>query len=256
MHEISICKLVSVKEKAMKKTVLVVLFIIIGFFSGCRSNHPSSIIIDPEFNPNNITRILVTPVVSSISDGDDRHRMSEQTTQRVLWEHLSRMSDYVLISPQSFSFALVKANKTNEVKKFKNDWIEGKGADPELLKSLDKYLDIDVILIPEIYLWHKDEADYREYGASSVTQVGMRISLVSPLSGKILWEATDQNYLESLRTEGKRVLVQGAGGYDKRIEGISETGRDIYSAPPFENVLVKVVGAIMTAFPSRSMVRK
>ncbi len=240
----------------MKKTVLAVLFIIFCFFSGCRSNHPSSIIVDPEFNPNNIARILVTPVISSISDADDRHRMSEQTTQRILWEHLSRISEYVFLSPQSFSFALAKANKTSEVKKFKKDWIEGKGADPELLKSLDKYVNIDVILVPEIYLWHKDEADYREYGASSVTQVGMRISLVSPLSGKVLWEATDQNYLESIRTEGERVLVKGAGGFDKRIEGISETGRDIYSAPPFENVLVKVVGALVTAFPSHSMVRK
>jgi hypothetical protein len=248
--------LVLIKEKAMKKNIVAVLLIAVVFFSGCGSSHPSSIIVDPEFNPNDVTRILVTPVISCVSDADDRDRISERTTQRILWENLARMSDHVFLSQQSFYFALSKAKKTDEIKKFKTDWLKGKKADAELLKLIGKYLDIDMILVPEIYLWHKDQADYREQGASSVTQVGMTIYLVNPVSGKILWEASDQNYLEAMRTEGDRVLVQGTGGFDRRIEGISETGRDMYGAPPFEDVLTKVVGVLVRAFPSRSTVGK
>ncbi|MCD6379993.1 hypothetical protein J7M07_06065 [bacterium] len=240
----------------MEKNVVAALLIVVVFFFGCGITHPSSVIVDPEFNPNAVTRILVTPVISCVSETDDRDRLSELTTQRVLWENLNRMSDYVFLSQQNFYFALSKAKKTAEIKKFKRDWLEGKKAGAELLKLIGKYVDVDAILVPEIYLWHKDEADYREQGASSVTQVGMTIYLVNPLSGKILWEATDQDYLEAMRTEGDRVLVQGAGGFDRRIAGISETGVDMYGAPPFENVLTKVVGTLVKAFPFRSTVGK
>jgi len=256
MSEINLCVLGSAKEKAMKKTILTALLFIVVYISGCGSNHPSSIVVDPEFNPSSVTRILVTPVVSCVSNVDDRERLSERVTQRILWEHLNKISSYVFLSQQRFYFALAKAEKTDEIKKFKRDWLEKKETDIELLKLLGECDDIDMILVPEIYLWNKDEADYREQSAASVTQVGMTISLINPVSGKVLWEATDQNHLEALRTEGDRVLVQGAGGYDRRIEGVSAMGGDMYGAPPFEDVLVKVVGVLVRAFPSRSMVGK
>ncbi|MDZ7859600.1 MAG: hypothetical protein U5O15_02845 [Candidatus Krumholzibacteriota bacterium] len=240
----------------MKKIFLVVFLVIVMFFSGCGSNHPSNIIVDPEFNPNDVSRILVTPVISLISDNADRNRLSERMTQKMLWKRLSRISDYKFFSPQRFSFALRKVKKPVQFDEIKKGWVESKTIDAELLKLINDYVDADLFLIPEVYLWNKDEADYRESSAASLTEVGVSIYLVNPDSGKILWEATDQNFMEAMRTEGERVMVRGKGGFDRRIKGISPTGSNVYEAPPFEDVLVKVLGALIEVFPSRSIVGK
>src|SRR6056297_2306396 len=148
----------------------------------------------------------------------------------MLWKRLARISDYKFFSPQRFSFALRKVKKPVQFDEIEKGWIENKKIDAELLKSINDYVDADLFLIPEVYLWNKDEADYRESSAASLTEVGISLYLVDPDSGKIIWEATDQNYMEAMRTEGERVLVRGKGGFDRRIKGISATGRNVYGA--------------------------
>ncbi len=239
----------------MKRAVFIFLLFTAVAFLGCGAKHPRSIEVDPEFNPNNVGRILVAPVLSSIPEGLDPYRRSEVLTAEILWKRLSARDDYVFISPREFRLALIKEGKTEEdFKKFKEDWTEDRGAEVEIMRLLDKTLDIDMVLIPEVYLWYKDEADYRETSAVSATQVGVTISLVNPLSGKVLWEATDENYQEAVRTEGDRVMG-GSLLYDRRIRGVTQTGKDMYSAPPYEDVAIKVIGSIVDAIPTHSLNR-
>jgi hypothetical protein len=114
-----------------------------------------------------------------------------------------------------------------------------------------KELNVDLLLVPVVYLWYKDEADYRESATASVTQVGITVSLVELGVGRVLWEATDENYKEAVRTEGERVQ-SSTGGIDRRISGTTATGKDMYAAPPFEDVVVLVLQSIIDAIPERA----
>jgi hypothetical protein len=252
MNQVALYELI-IKGVAVNKIFLFILAAALLVLPACRAQHPSSIKVDPEFDPNEVRRVLVAPVISSVPQGTDPKRQSEILTRRVLWENLTARDDYVFISPQQFIGIINREAGSGAFNEFRDQWLKGEGADVEIIRLLSRNLDIDTILLPEVYLWHKDEADYREAGTSSTTQVGMRIHLLNPLSGKVLWEATDENYLEGVRTEGNRVEVVGSGGYDRRISGITATGRDMYSAPPFESVLVKVVEALVDAIPAHSV---
>ena len=70
-----------------------------------------------------------------------------------------------------------------------------------------------------------------------------------------MWEATDENYKESVRTEGNRVQA-ASGGINRRISGTSVTGKDIYGAPPFEDVTVLVVSALVSAIPEKVAIER
>lgn len=237
----------------MKKIIIFSLAAVLFCISSCGAKHPSSIKVDPEFEPNEVRRILVAPVISSVPQGVDPTRQSELLTRRVLWENLMERDDYIFISPQQFRVVLNRELGSGAFADFRYEWLNGEGADVEMVRLLREQLDFDALMLPEVNLWHKDEADYRESGTASTTQVGMKLYLIDPLSGKVLWEATDGNYLEGVRTEGDRVEVVGSGGYDRRISGVTATGKDMYSAPPFESVLVKVVGALVGAIPTHSL---
>jgi hypothetical protein len=70
-----------------------------------------------------------------------------------------------------------------------------------------------------------------------------------------MWEATDENYKEAVRTEGGRVRVE-SGGIHRRVSGVTVTGRDMYAAPPFEDVAAMVLEVLVGSMPERSAVRK
>ena len=237
----------------MRKLVLlwVPLFVLFALY-GCKASHPSKIVTSPDFNPNEIVDILVAPVISSISEAEDPNRYSETIMNRVLSEKLSEREDYKFLSQQQFMFALKKAGIEDGFNKFKEQWIKSHTVDMNFLSKLRRALNTQTILIPLVYLWHKDEADYREESAVSSTQVGVTVTLLDMETGKILWEATDENYKESVRSEMRSVVA--SGGYARRIDGVSATGRDQYAAPPYSDVAVLVIDAIVNALPRKTAI--
>jgi len=241
------------KVMEMRKLIFLGLTIFTLFILfGCKATHPSKVVTDPDFNPNEIVDILVAPVISSISEAEDPNRYSETIMNRVLSEKLSERDDYKFLSQQQFMFALKKAGLEDRFKKFKEQWIRSHTLDMYFISRLRKALNTQTMLIPLVYLWHKDEADYREESSVSSTQVGATMTLVDMETGKILWEATDENYKESVRSEMRSVVV--SGGYARRIDGISATGRDQYAAPPYSDVAVLVVNAIVNALPRKTAI--
>ena len=232
------------------------LISILGLFTlllaGCKATHPSKVVTDPSFNPNQIVDILVVPFISSISEAEDPKRFSENIMNRVLWERLSERNDYKFLSPQQFKYAMSRAGLSDRYEAFKEKWIKNHAVDMEFISGLRRIINAQTLLIPYVYLWHKDEADYREASAVSATQVGATLSLIDMSTGKILWEATDENYKEAVRSEMRSVV--SSGGYVRRIEGVSVTGKDVYSAPPYGDVAVLVLGAIVDALPRKEAI--
>jgi hypothetical protein len=235
----------------MRKAVLFIVVAAMTVSAGCKSQHPASITVDPEFNPGENATVLVLPVISTITKGEDPNRESERITNRVLWELVSSRYDYKFLSAEQFRMAVAKAGMNDRLEEFENRWSMDHEVDLELFKAVEAELAVDLMLVPVVYLWHKDEVDYREASAASATQVGMTLSLVDPGNGKVLWEATDQNYKESVRSEGDRVQAS-SGGIDRRVAGTSVMGGDVYAAPPFDDVVVLVLESLVGAIPERS----
>ena len=235
----------------MKKTAIFLIVAAVLGLAGCKSQHPASVKVEPEFNPGEHSTILVVPAISMITRGEDPKRESERITNRILWEFVSERYDYKFLSPEQFRMVIAKADLGDRREKFENKWSRDHEVDLDLCRAIKSELNVDLMLVPVVYLWHKDEADYREAAAASVTQVGMSLSLIDPDNGMVVWEATDENYKESVRSEGDRIQAS-SGGIDRRVAGTSISGGDIYAAPPFDDVAVLVLEALVGAIPERS----
>ncbi len=236
----------------MRRSISVAILVFVVILGGCKKEHPSEIIVDPGFEPNEVGAILVAPVISSIPEGEDPQKNSERIIKRLLWNNLSRRGDYDFIASNQFIGVVNQLRINDRYDKFTSLWIEEHTADREFLGTMAGEIKADLLMLTHVHQWYKDEADYREEGASSATQVGVTISLVDMKSGHILWEATDQNYEEAVRTEGDRQSAM-TGGLTRRVSGVTATGRDMYAAPPFEGVAAKVVNALVGALPERGV---
>jgi len=235
----------------MRKIAVSVSVAALVLSASCGSRHPSEVTVNPEFEPAEVGTILLAPTVSTITDGEDPRRESERIPDRILWDRLSGRYDYRFLSPEQFKAAVYKAGLGPRLEEVMAGWADRHVIDVDFLRAVKSELDIDMIMIPVVYLWYKDEADYREAATASATQVGMTLSLLDPLSGEVMWEASDENYLEAVRTEGERIQST-TGGIDRRISGTTVTGRDMYAAPPFEDVTVLVVGSLVGAVPEKT----
>ncbi len=233
----------------MKRSSALILAVAAIAFAGCKPQHPSVIKVEPDFDPANVQTILVLPVISSVTEGEDPHRESERIPNRVLWERISELPEYTFQSPETYRMKVYASGLSESIEDYHNKWATDHVVDENLLRALST-MNVDMILIPLVYLWAKDEADYREAGSASATQVGMTISMVDPRTGRVMWEATDENYRESVRTEGERIQAS-SGGFDRRISGTTVSGKDQYAAPPFEDVVIMVVTALVDAVPDR-----
>ncbi len=232
----------------MKKHMLVSA-LLIALCTGCKPAHPAKVLQDPAFEPNKVGGVLVTPFISSISNGEDPQRQSERIMNKTLLDLLTERVDYRFISPEQFRGAVARAGLGEKYVSFEQRWATKREIDKEFLQQLKVALNADVLLLPHVYLWHKDEADYREAATNSVTQVGATISFIDMGSGGVLWEASDENYMEAVRSEDRNVVT--SGGIDRRVGGVTGTGRDMYAAPPFESVAQLVLKALVDAMPKR-----
>lgn len=236
----------------MKRYALVPLLCLLVISVGCKSKHPSSVEVNEDLDPNQISMILVAPFVSSITEGEDSDRESEKIMNRKLWEIISKRQDYEFHSPNQFLSYVGRAQATDEYERFQEMWIEEHRVNPEFLKALQRSADYDMLLVPYVYLWWKDETDYREVNTASSTQIGATLTLVDFKTGEIMWDASDENYKESVRSEGDRVQVSSAGMH-RRVAGVSESGSDMYAAPPYEDVAILVLQVLVDAIPSRGI---
>ena len=137
---------------------------------------------------------------------------------------------------------------------FKELWVTKHEVDKEFLRELKLTLNIEMVLVPHVYLWHKDEADYREGATTSATQVGATVTLVDMGSGAIVWEAERRELQGSGAKRGSERRLRPAA-YDRWVGGVTGTGRDLYGAPPFEDVAMLALQSIVGALPPRAATR-
>ncbi len=225
---------------------LVLLFFIAVALIGCQAKHPRKVFVNPSLQPEAIEKVAVFSFTSVLHQADDPDQEAPTMLEKFFMPQLDTRDDYNFIGPRSVEYAINAEDLGEQTRKFLREWPMSKQPDTELLSKLAQRLDCDAFLIPVVDLWQKDEADFQE-NTTPATYVGATISLIDAKSGDVLFEASDEDYLEGARTEtGDRTLVVGASGNVQ-----SDFGAKTHKAPPFEGVVQKVVIALVSSLPVR-----
>ena len=218
----------------------------LAVFLGCQKHHPIKVFVDPALNPTAIEKVAVFSFGSMLHQADDPDGVAPRMLEKYFMSQLDTRNDYNFIAPQSVMYAVRSLHQEDQFKKFLDEWPTERVPDMALLSALADRLGCDAFLIPVVDLWQKDEADYQE-NTTPATYVGVTITLLEAKNGSVIFEATDEDYLEGARTEtGDRSVVRGGSGTIK-----SDRGARVHRAPDFDGVIQKVVLALVTSLPAR-----
>jgi len=238
----------------MHKYIVLVLGIAVLLGSvACQQKHPVSVYIDDSFRVTAgetppVLKIAVLPFTSSINQSDDPDDVASRTFESVFTKKLDDRNDYNFVSPGTIAFAVEREGWQSDYKKFLRDYPHSDKPDMDLLGRIAAAVQCDAFLIGVVDTWDKDEVDYRE-NASATTTVGATISIVdaSVKPGRLLFRAIDEDYLESARSEVSDRTVSTSG------TGLVRADREaqLYKAPPYEEVVIKVVESLVASLPAR-----
>jgi hypothetical protein len=212
---------------------------------GCQKGHPMKVEIDPAFEEGGSDKIAVFPFLSAIHEADDPDHLAPQIMEQYFAPALDARNDYTFISAGTVRYTIEGEGWENQYEKFLEDYPRTGKTDPEFLDGLATLLNADAFLIPVVDVWQKDEADYQE-NTTPATYVGATITVVDRTGENVLFLASDEDYLEGARTEtGDRGLVSTGG----RVR--SDSGAKTHRAPPFDEVAIKVINALVESMPVR-----
>lgn len=229
----------------MKKLILSVLVLLLWI--GCQKQHPINVRIDPAMEEADPRTIAVLPFLSRLHDAEDPDRIGPATMEQILNAEIDKRSDYEFLSPGTVKYAVEMEKLDAQYEEFLSTYAkEETETDKSFLAQLANALKCDAFLIGVVDLWQKDEADAQE-NATPATYVGATLSIVSKDGNTLLFRATDEDYMEGARTEKEgRSLVTGSSGAVR-----SDLGAKVHRAPPFEEVAVKVMEALVASIPAR-----
>ena len=193
-----------------------------------------------------VEKIAVFPFASSLHRSDDPEDIASRTMDLLFRKELDTRSDYKFMSPTSLSYALQGEGLAGEADRFLDRWKNHQQVDAAFLARLAQALLVDAVLIGVVDVWQQDEVDYRESGTPT-TNVGATVTILSVLVGAILFQATDEDYLEGARTEtSDRTVSTTAAGSVRR-----DPGARVYKAPEPKEVAIRVVRALVSSLPVR-----
>jgi hypothetical protein len=211
--------------------------------SGCQKQHPMNVKIDPGLE--RAEKIAVFPFLSSLLESDDPDGLATVTMQKYFTPALDARNDYTFISPGTVMYAIEGQEWQEAYRTFLTNYPRGGKIDEQFFTELADVLKADGFLVPVVDVWQKDEVDYQE-NASAATYAGATITIFDPTGQKVLFRATDENYIEGARSEtSDRGIVSSAG----RVR--SDSGSKTYRAPPYEEVAILVVDALVESLPAR-----
>jgi hypothetical protein len=224
--------------------IVAVAGLVIGAF-GCQKEHPMSLEIDPAMEEPGELKIAVFPFMSALHESEDPDGLAVTTMEKHFKPALDGRNDYTFISSSTLTYAIEGQDMRAEYNQFLAEYPRGGSRDPEFFSTLADLIKADAFLIPVVDLWQKDEVDYQE-NATPATYAGATITVVDATGQKVLFRATDENYIEGARSEtGDRGIVSTGG----RVR--SDSGAKTHRAPPYEEVAILVIDALVGSLPPR-----
>lgn len=229
----------------MKKIVPAVL-IILGVL-GCQKTHPVKVYVAPQYRPADIQKIAVLPFASGLHHADDPDNVAPRTMDILFRHELDGRDDYSFMSPTSVTYALESADLTADAEVFVDEFRQSGEVNHAFIERCSTALQADALLIGVVDLWQKDEVDYRETQATPTTYVGATVTMLSLADGSILFQASDENFIEGVESQaGDRGARTSALGSLR-----SDPGAHVYEAPEEKEVALKVIKALVASIPVR-----
>lgn len=219
----------------------------IGVFAGCgKKTHPVKVFVDPSFSEGGSDKIAVFPFSSAVNSAADPNQLAPKTFDELFRAELENRNDYKWVSPSSVEYALQGGGLREEAKRFVDSWRTKRQADAGFLKKMGSALQVDGVLIGVVDMWQQDQVDARE-NAAPASYAGATVTIFDVKDGKVLFEASDENMLEGVRSEDrdKSIRRSGAG------QIYSDPTGGLYKAPPLEEVAIKVAQALASSIPVR-----
>ncbi len=228
----------------MRRMIPVILVILLACAG--QKDHPISVEIEPAMEDGTISKIAVFPFLSALHDSEDPDDIAPRMMDQYFTPVLDARNDYTFISAGTVRFA-VEGNETLEplYEKFVEEYPRTGKIAPEFMSSLAEALNADSFLIPVVDVWQKDEVDYQE-NATATTYVGATITVVDETGQIVLFRATDEDYIEGARSETSDRGIVRSGGVVR-----SDSGSRAYRAPPYDEVAIKVITALVGSLPER-----
>ncbi len=229
---------------AMRRVLLCVM--VAGLLYGCGKTHPVKVVVDPSFESGNLSKIAVFPFASAIHHTADPDGIAPRTFDQLFRAELDKREDYQWVSPTSVEYAVKREELKEGYERFVDTWRKKHQADAEFLAKLGDALNVDGVLIGVVELWQQDEVDVRET-ATPTTYVGATVTIFDVRDGKVLFEASDEDFLEGARSENRdQSLIRSGSG-----QVYKDAGGSAYRAPAPEEVAIKIVAALVASIPAR-----
>jgi hypothetical protein len=212
---------------------------------GCQKEHPMSLEIDPVMEEPGELKIAVFPFMSALHESEDPDGLAITTMEKHFKPALDGRNDYTFISSGTVTYAIDGQDLQAQYSRFMEEYPRGGNIDQEFFAALSDLVKADAFLIPVVDVWQKDEVDYQE-NATPATYAGATLTVVDATGQKVLFRATDENYIEGARSEtGDRGIVSTGG----RVR--SDSGAKTHRAPPYEEVAILVIEALVSSLPPR-----
>lgn len=220
--------------------------IAVGLLVGCGKTHPVKVVVDPSFETGNLSKIAVFPFASALHHTADPDGLAPRTFDQLFRAELDKRKDYQWISPTSVEYAIDREDLNDDYEAFVDTWRMKHQVDESFLAKLGGALQVDGVLIGVVDLWQQDQVDVRET-ATPTTYVGATVTIFDVRDGKVLFEASDEDFLEGARSENRdqSIVRSGSGKIYK------DAGGSAYQAPPPDEVAIKVVSALVSSIPVR-----
>jgi hypothetical protein len=228
----------------MRRLIFVTL--VVALSCAGQKDHPISVDVEPAMEEGRAEKIAVFPFLSALHNADDPDNLAPEMMDRYFTPALDARNDYTFISPGTVRFA-IEGHETLEPQynKFLDEYPRKGKIDPEFFGRLAEALNADAFLIPVVDMWQKDEVDYQE-DATPTTYVGATITVTDRTGQEILFRAVDEDYIEGARSE-----TSGRGVVSTHGRVRSDAGSKAYRAPPYDEVAIKVITALVGSLPAQ-----
>jgi hypothetical protein len=232
----------------MRKSVLIgIMVLLAAYLVGCGGRtHPVKVYVDESFTAGTDGKIAVFPFSSAVSSAQDPNRLAPRVFDQLFRAELDKRGDYNWVAPGSVEYALSQGGLEQEAERFVDEWRKTRQANKEFLAQIGQALQVEGVLIGVVELWQQDEVDPRE-NAAAATYVGATVTIFGVEDGAVLFEASDEDMLESARSEDRdsQIIRSGSG------QIYSDPTGSLYKAPPLDEVAVKVAEALARSIPAR-----
>jgi hypothetical protein len=228
----------------MRKLIMAV--VVLALACAGQKDHPISVEVKPAMEEGRAEKIAVFPFLSALHDAEDPDNLAPEMMDRYFTPALDARDDYTFISSGTVRFA-IQGHEVLEpqYKKFMDEYPSTRTVDPDFFTALAEVVNADAFLIPVVDLWQKDEVDYQE-DATPTTYVGATLTVTDRTGQDILFRAIDEDYIEGARSE-----TSGRGVVSTYGRVRSDAGSKTYRAPPYDEVAIKVITALVGSLPEQ-----